>query len=76
MKHIGLTGDLPQGELQAQGAAAAAAEGNSMRRESSMPRGAAYVGWSSMPRGNSILRGSSMPRVSGIKVLHICGVIF
>jgi hypothetical protein len=53
-----------------------------MRRESSKPSGAEYVGWSSMsrkssmPRGSSILRGSSMPRVSVIKGLTYVKLFF
>ncbi len=50
LKQIGLTTDLPQGEHQAQGAAAFP-EGNSMPRESSLPR------------GKSILRGEQHAQV-------------
>jgi hypothetical protein len=54
LKQIGLNGDLPQGEQQAQGEAACP-EGNSVPLGgAAWPGGAAKLGGSSIPRGSDI----------------------
>ncbi len=60
MKHIGLNGDIPQGEQQTQGSAACP-EGNSMPpREISIPRGSSKARKKQHIQGEQHKKGSTV----------------